>query len=118
VEKASATDAGRLLDTSTTKLEIGNRQHSAELPFKGDLALGVLWNEAPSSNEIAAMFRGANPWVIRHDKQIFYSLVEGNADPESDYTKQDDLGAVADATKSASNPPVVPLQNHMCGGMG
>lgn len=98
-------------------LSMGGAGVIAAGPWDGIICECALWSEDIGDTMVQALARGANPFVMRHDILVFYAPLWGNDDPEPDYKGQL-TGTVTGALKGDWHGPSVPLQNHMCGGMG
>ena len=91
---------------------------STATPWLGELAYSALWSSLLSANHIIGLANGANPFALGLATLEYLLPFWGNEAPEEDWSGNGRTGTVTGSAQDASNPPVVPLQNHMCGGMG
>lgn len=78
--------------------------------FVGELAN---WTEELSDNERGALSRGVSAFAIRNDKQNFYVPNIGNDDPELDMKNNVSMALTGTATKAASPPTEIPVENYL-----
>lgn len=113
----SGSNNGQWFNTATTSdiFRTGAllRGGSGLSPYDGKIAHAVIWDVELSANEKGALFRGVNPFAIRHSSQKLHWALNGNDSPEGDYNAQTNQGTLTGTTKATTNPPVELLGNYL-----
>ena len=78
----------------------------------GTLAFLAMWDTNLTSNEIAIIARGINPWVVQNASLVSFYPIEGNDSTEPQFVGQTFTGTVSGSTKVA-NPPVELLETYL-----
>ena len=84
--------------------------------YTGQTAFCAIWNIVLTDSQIAAISRGANPFVVAHSSNLLcYLPLEGNESAtEPDFRAQAHQGVMTGPpTKFAGNPPVEHIENYL-----
>jgi len=74
--------------------------------FVGGQAFFTFWNVELTANQVAVIFRGSNVMYVRNDAIVANLWLNGNQDPEPDYSGGGNTGALTSAPPKFKNPPV------------
>jgi len=79
-----------------------------------EAAHAVTWNVSLSENEVTALTRGVNPLPIRHSNKVNWIPLDGNNDPENEYSQnQRAITTNGSPVRFTGNPPVELIENYL-----
>jgi len=100
-------------DSSTNALGYAHRSGADTEEMVGQLSYCAIWDRTLTSNEMAILDKGINPFHIQGLVGMW--PLDGNNDPEGDYSLNqntcDMQGDVSPPIKGTNNPPVELLEN-------
>lgn len=107
---ADTTGFNDLPDVTGT-VTIGALHVSSLIPLNGAIAWASAWNSVLSDEKIAALNRGANPWVVDHDNLIACYPQNNPDNLGEDISDNRIAGTVTGVVLANRGPSVEPLEN-------